>query len=161
MPHCSGLNPDRTADEAESRVRVLRETCQVNHLQDSVWIGRKVRTHALNAGMTVQQAWATATAASELVTNAIKFAGCATISIYALCAPAPGIEVIVDDDGPGIADPDAAMVDGFSHGRVLEPGERSPHGKGLGLGAVRRLTDELHLERRHPSGLRARFAKWR
>ncbi|MDR3514200.1 MAG: anti-sigma regulatory factor [Azospirillaceae bacterium] len=47
-----------------------------------------------------------------------------------------GIELTVEDDGPGILDLDLAMSDGFS----------TVHGLGSGLPGSRRLMDEFHIE---------------
>jgi anti-sigma regulatory factor (Ser/Thr protein kinase) len=47
----------------------------------------------------------------------------------------PAVEVIAVDAGPGMNDPDVAFADGFSTGGT----------PGTGLGAIRRLSDELDL----------------
>jgi serine/threonine-protein kinase RsbT len=47
----------------------------------------------------------------------------------------PAVEVIARDEGPGIADIDLAMQDGYSTGRGL----------GLGLPGARRLMDEFEI----------------
>jgi serine/threonine-protein kinase RsbT len=61
-----------------------------------------------------------------------------------------GIEVVIADDGPGIPDIEAALVDGFSTGRGL----------GVGLGAAQRLSDSLTIDSRLGSGTRVRVIKW-
>jgi len=61
-----------------------------------------------------------------------------------------GIEIIAQDDGPGIANIDAAMVDGFS----------SNGGLGSGLGGIKRLMDEFHIESVQGKGTRIIARKW-
>lgn len=62
-----------------------------------------------------------------------------------------GIEVVVTDEGPGIPDVEAAFADGFSTRRGL----------GLGLGAVRRLSDRFKIETAVGLGTRVTIVKWR
>ena len=61
-----------------------------------------------------------------------------------------GIEVVVSDDGPGIPDVEAALVDGFS----------TRGGLGLGLGAARRLSDRLTIDTAVDAGTRVVLVKW-
>ncbi len=61
-----------------------------------------------------------------------------------------GIEIIAQDDGPGIASIDVAMTDGFS----------SNGGLGSGLGGVKRLMDEFHIESEQGKGTRITARKW-
>lgn len=76
------------------------------------------------------------TVVSELATNIIKYAGQGTIRIEPLVQEGRlGVRVQAIDQGPGIVDVEAALRDGFSTGGTL----------GLGLPAVRRLTDSLHI----------------
>jgi hypothetical protein len=55
---------------------------------------------------------------------------------------AAGVEVLAVDRGPGIADVDRALGDGFSTARTA----------GTGLGAVRRMAGEFDLYSRRPGG---------
>jgi serine/threonine-protein kinase RsbT len=61
-----------------------------------------------------------------------------------------GIEVVARDAGPGIADVEQAMQDGFSTSGSL----------GLGLPGVRRLADEFELDSAPNQGTVVRFRKW-
>lgn len=61
-----------------------------------------------------------------------------------------GLEIIVSDEGPGIANLEEAMRDGFSTGGGL----------GGGLPGVRRLMDEFHIESRMGRGTFVRVVKW-
>lgn len=79
---------------------------------------------------------------------------------FTLLRQPDGIEVTVVDDGPGFVDPEAALVDGFSEGRVRSVDDRSPRGLGLGLGAVKRLTDELEITNMPGVGCRVVVRRW-
>jgi serine/threonine-protein kinase RsbT len=61
-----------------------------------------------------------------------------------------GVEIIVEDDGPGIPDIGQAMEQGFSSGRGL----------GLGLGGTKRLMDEMLIESAPGTGTRVTIRKW-
>ncbi|HEU5090218.1 MAG TPA: anti-sigma regulatory factor [Roseiflexaceae bacterium] len=61
-----------------------------------------------------------------------------------------GLAVTVRDQGPGIADVELAMRDGFS----------TKHTLGAGLPGVKRLMDEFEIETTLGSGTRIRVTKW-
>jgi anti-sigma regulatory factor (Ser/Thr protein kinase) len=73
-------------------------------------------------------------AASELVSNNIKYAGGRGM-IQVWQQPGPVLDLVSLDFGPGIPDLDRAEQDGYSTANTL----------GKGLGSVRRLSDELHI----------------
>lgn len=76
------------------------------------------------------------TAISELARNIVLYAGGGTITIRAVQENNIfGVEIIAQDQGPGIDDVDKAMEDGFS----------TSNGLGAGLPGVRRLMDEFQL----------------
>ena len=62
-----------------------------------------------------------------------------------------GIEVVASDDGPGIADVELALQDGYTTG----------NGLGLGLPGARRLVDDFELDTQPGAGTRVRLVKWR
>jgi serine/threonine-protein kinase RsbT len=61
-----------------------------------------------------------------------------------------GIEVVASDDGPGIADVELAMRDGYTTG----------NGLGLGLPGTRRLVDDFELATEPGVGTTIRLVKW-
>ena len=61
------------------------------------------------------------------------------------------IQVIAHDDGPGIADLDQALRDGFSTSGSL----------GVGLPGVRRLVDEFHIDSQRDRGTTVTITKWK
>ena len=91
----------------------------------------------------------------------LKFAGSGRLVLKRLTAPRPGIEIVVEDDGPGIDDIEQAMLDGVSEGReIAEIPIKERRGIGGGLGAVDRLMDEFELVNRPDGGVRATARKW-
>lgn len=91
------------------------------------------------------------TVVSELATNIIKYASHGVIRIEPLFQDGkPGVRVQAVDHGPGIADLDAALRDGFSTGGTL----------GLGLPAVRRLMDSLNVRCPEGGGTHVEAIRW-
>ena len=73
---------------------------------------------------------------TELATNLLLHATGGEIIIRMLPAEAaPGLEIVALDRGPGIADLQRCMADGYSGGGT----------RGCGLGAVRRLSTEFDI----------------
>jgi serine/threonine-protein kinase RsbT len=96
-----------------------------------------------------------ATAVSELTRNVVRYAtnGHGEVLITAVSAPdsRPGIEIVVRDDGPGIANVDLALRDGFSTG----------NGLGMGLPGTRRLMDDMTIDSAPGRGTTVTIRKWR
>jgi serine/threonine-protein kinase RsbT len=110
-----------------------------------------VRELAGKIGMNTGSSAAIATAVSELVTNVVKYAQSGRMTFHAKKRRArPGIEVVVEDSGPGIEDIDQAMSDNVSTGGSL----------GLGLPGAKRLVDEFEISSRANEGTRVRVVKW-
>jgi len=96
-----------------------------------------------------------ATAVSELTRNVVRYAtgGQGDVLIRELepSAKGIGIEVIVRDDGPGIANVEQALREGFSTGVGL----------GMGLPGTRRLMDEMAIDSAPGRGTTVSIRKWR
>lgn len=56
-----------------------------------------------------------------------------------------------EDQGPGIADVDQAMKDGYTTG----------NGLGLGLGGAKRLSNEFSIESKPGKGTRITIIRWK
>ena len=93
-----------------------------------------------------------ATCVTELAHNLIRHATRGgTITVTALRRSGEiGIEVVAEDDGPGIPDVAQAMRDGFS----------TSGGLGGGLPGVKRLMDELEITSTAGVGTRVVARKW-
>jgi serine/threonine-protein kinase RsbT len=94
---------------------------------------------------------AIALAVSELASNLVRYATGGEIEVTSITGPrGTGIQIKSLDRGPGIADVDAALSDGFS----------TSGGLGGGLGGVRRLLDDFELTS-SLAGTRVVCRKWR
>lgn len=108
---------------------------------------RLAREIGLNAVDSVK----VATAVSEIATNALFHAQQAWINLRVLQdGKRSGLSVVVVDKGPGIADVDAALCDGFSTRNSL----------GIGLGAARRLMDDFDIATEIGKGTTVTMTKW-
>jgi serine/threonine-protein kinase RsbT len=92
-----------------------------------------------------------ATAISELARNILTYAGEGEIALdREELGEKRAIVVIARDQGPGIADVDLALQDGYSTSRSL----------GIGLPGVRRLMDDFELSTTPGSGTTVTAKKW-
>lgn len=93
-----------------------------------------------------------ATAVSELARNIFLYAGTGTVTVREVEANGRrGIEIVCEDQGPGIADLDMAMQDGYTTSR----------GMGMGLPGARRLMDEFDVHTKAGEGTTVICRKWR
>lgn len=110
------------------------------------------RELATQAGIQGSDLTLIATAISEIARNILVYAGQGDIRLSLTQRDGRrGVEVIATDQGPGIADIELAMQDGFSTGRSL----------GLGLPGARRLMDEFSISSKLGEGTTVVMRKWR
>jgi serine/threonine-protein kinase RsbT len=92
-----------------------------------------------------------ATAISELARNIVLYAGEGTVTIRPTeRGSRKGIEVLCQDQGPGIDDVNLVMQDGYSTSRGL----------GMGLPGAKRLMDDFEIDSRAGVGTRILVRKW-
>jgi serine/threonine-protein kinase RsbT len=92
------------------------------------------------------------TAASELARNIYVHAGSGVMRCQKLeQSHRIGLELTFEDHGPGIADLDMAMTDGYT----------TNAGLGMGLPGSRRLMDEFTIDSNVGQGTTVRIRKWR
>jgi serine/threonine-protein kinase RsbT len=92
-----------------------------------------------------------ATAVSELARNAFQYAGKGKVRISPINIGAEhGIEIVVEDHGPGIKDLESAVKGGYSTSRGL----------GMGLSGSRKLMDEFEIKTKIGEGTTIRVRKW-
>lgn len=95
-----------------------------------------------------------ATAVSELTRNVVRYAtdGRGEVVIRELAEPPArvGLEVVVRDAGPGIADIEQVLREGFSSGSGL----------GMGLPGTRRLMDDMQIDSTVGIGTTITIRKW-
>jgi len=92
-----------------------------------------------------------ATLVSELGSNILKYAGSGQIRVQTVQEDfRTGVEVVAEDNGPGIPDIAQAMQEHYSSSGTL----------GLGLSGVRRMVSEFHIDSAPGRGCRVRVQKW-
>jgi serine/threonine-protein kinase RsbT len=93
-----------------------------------------------------------ATAVSELARNIFLYAGSGSVTVSEVNKGGRrGIEIICEDQGPGIPDMDLAMTDGYTSSR----------GMGMGLPGAKRLMDEFDIHSQQGIGTTITCRKWR
>jgi RNA polymerase sigma factor (sigma-70 family) len=118
---------------------------------DIVAARREARRLAGEMGFSHTDSTLVATAVSEIARNIVRFAGEGTMLVQLLEEPRPGVRVLARDNGPGMADVEQAMADGYSTYRGL----------GLGLPGARRLMDEFSVVSEVGHGTTVIMTKWR
>ncbi len=119
---------------------------------DVVRVRQQVRVLAAKSGLSLVDQTKVVTAASELARNALVHGGGGLARVEAITSALGknGIRIGFTDEGPGIADVDLALSDGWSSG----------DGLGLGLSGARRLVDEFELTSKPGSGTSVVVVKW-
>jgi serine/threonine-protein kinase RsbT len=118
---------------------------------DVVTARQEARTMGADLGFSSTDLTLLATAISEIARNITTYAGEGEVALRVLNdSGRQGIEVVATDNGPGIADVELAMQDGYTTG----------NGLGLGLPGTRRLVDEFDLDTRPGGGTKVRLVKW-
>lgn len=119
---------------------------------DVVTVRQRVRALAVESGFSLVDQTKIVTAASELARNTVVHGRGGIVEIELLVEGARrGIRLTFTDHGPGIADVEMALRDGYTTGGGL----------GLGLGGARRLASEFEIRSRAGEGTVVRIARWR
>ena len=130
----------------------LPEEVALRNETDIVVARKAVREAAISLGFGITDVTRIITATSELARNVFLYAGSGVVRCRVLNGPDQvGIELIVEDHGPGIADIDQAMQPGYTTG----------NGLGLGLPGAKRLMDEMEVESEAGKGTKITVTKWR
>jgi len=130
--------------EGGERFPVVREF-------DATRVAQRTKLIAQSAGLDDTASHRLATAASELAHNILKYAGSGSLTVRIIRRRGQrGVELIAEDEGPGIEDIAAALRDHFSTAGTL----------GLGLPGVQRLTDELTIDSEIGRGTRVTARSW-
>ena len=119
---------------------------------DIVAARKAVREVAVRLGFGVTDVTRIVTAASELARNSFLYAGSGQMRWQILeTAGKSGLELVFEDLGPGIADIEQAMQEGYT----------SSGGLGMGLPGTKRLMDEMEICSEPGKGTRVTVRKWR
>ena len=119
---------------------------------DVVRVRQQVRVVAAKTGLSLVDQTKVVTAASELARNALVHGGggLARVEVVTSALGKSGVRIGFTDEGPGIADLDLALTDGWTSG----------DGLGLGLSGARRLVDEFELTSAPGAGTSVMVSKW-
>jgi serine/threonine-protein kinase RsbT len=119
---------------------------------DVVRIRQHVRNAAAANGLSLVDQTKLVTAASELARNTLIYGGggVARVDVVKSATGRTGVKLAFVDEGPGIANLDLALKDGWTSGSGL----------GLGLSGSRRLVDEFELKSEPGAGTSVVVVKW-
>ncbi|MEV8504426.1 ATP-binding protein [Actinoplanes sp. NPDC051475] len=127
------------------------ERITVSSDQDVVRVRQLVRTVAVAVKLSLVDQTKLVTAASELARNTLVYGGGGTVEVTRVDnGRRTGIHIVFADRGPGIADLDLALTDGYTTGGGL----------GLGLSGSRRLVDEFAIDTAVGRGTTISVTKW-
>ncbi len=128
------------------------ERLEVRTSDDVVRARQVTRTLAIETGLSLVDQTKIITAASELARNMLDYGGGGEVVLETLENGARrGLRLTFEDHGPGIADIETALKDGFTSGK----------GMGLGLGGARRLSNEFSIVSKPGEGTKVTIARWK
>jgi serine/threonine-protein kinase RsbT len=143
-------SPGPEGKPAKTWLTHIKEVVILNG-DDVIRARHSAREMAQELGFVVVDQIGIATAASELSRNAYQYSGTGKVIIKPVTRNhARGIEIVVEDQGPGIPDIGQALEDGFS----------TSSGRGYGLPGSRQLMDEFEIESQTGAGTRVTIRKW-
>lgn len=130
----------------------VTDTMPIQSSDDIVRVRQEVRRRAAAAGLGIVDQTKFVTAASEIARNTLDYGGGGLVRLEAVENGARrGLRLIFEDQGPGIANLDLALTDGYTTGSGL----------GLGLSGSRRLCNEFAIESKPGEGTRVTIARWK
>ena len=128
------------------------EILPVREASDILLVRQFVRECATELGFSVLDQTKLVTAASELGRNTLIHGGGGMMLLETLVSnDRRGLRLTFEDKGPGIADVERAMTNGFT----------TNGGLGLGLGGSKRLVDEFEIVSRVGDGTRVTATRWK
>jgi len=134
-------------------LEVVKEaSAPIESSSDVVRVRQLVREWASTLGFSLVEQTKIVTAASELARNAYEHGGGGTVRMESVNnAFRRGLRLTFADNGPGIANLEQALKDGFSTGS----------GMGLGLGGAKRLVNDFSIDSTPGRGTRVTIVRWR
>jgi len=127
------------------------DVVEVRSSEDVVRVRHEVRSRAATAGLSLVDQTKLVTAASEIARNTVIYGGGGTARVQMLRnGSRRGVRLIFEDQGPGIADIERALTDGFTSGSGL----------GLGLGGAKRLCNEFEIKSLPGEGTTVTLTRW-
>ena len=127
-------------------------TLPILRSEDIVRMRQAVRERAVALGFSLVDQTKVVTAASELARNTLDYGGGGEVVMEQLGnGLRTGLRLTFKDQGPGIADVEQALRDGYTSG----------NGLGLGLGGAKRLSNEFNIDTKPGGGTRVMITRWR
>jgi serine/threonine-protein kinase RsbT len=128
-----------------------RRVQQIATDEDVVRVRQLIRTVAVDLKLSLVDQTKLVTAASELARNTLVYGGGGQAEVEIVSNERRrGVRIAFSDSGPGIADLDLALTDGYTTGGGL----------GLGLTGSRRLVDEFDIQTEVGRGTTVTITKW-
>jgi serine/threonine-protein kinase RsbT len=128
------------------------ERIEIRSSQDIVIARQAVRARSVALGFGLVDQTKFVTASSELARNTLDYGGGGTLQIELVEQGfRSGLRLIFEDHGPGIADINLALKDGYTSG----------NGMGLGLGGAKRLSHEFEISSTPGVGTRVAIIRWK
>jgi serine/threonine-protein kinase RsbT len=128
------------------------ESLPIRSDSDVVMVRQAVRAWSIERGFGLVDQTKMVTAASELARNTLIYGGGGTARLESLNdGYRKGLRLTFEDHGPGIADLELAMKDGYSTGTGL----------GLGLSGAKRLSNEFEVSSKVGEGTRVTITRWK
>ena len=128
------------------------ERIEIRQSDDVVRVRQLTRTYALEVGLSLVDQTKIVTASSELARNTLDYGGGGQVMLELLeQGGRRGVRLTFEDEGPGIADIEQALEDGFTSGK----------GMGLGLGGAKRLCNEFSIASTPGEGTKVSIARWK
>jgi serine/threonine-protein kinase RsbT len=119
---------------------------------DVVLVRQAVRKWSTELGFSLVDQTKMITAASELARNTVDHASGGSVRLESLAEGIrKGLRLTFEDHGPGIADIELALTDGYTTGK----------GMGLGLSGSKRLVNEFEIDSRPGEGTRVIITRWK
>ena len=120
--------------------------------EDVVRLRKMVREDMVTLKFSLTEQTKMVTAASELARNVLRYGGGGVAELEQVSRNGVmGVRVTFIDQGPGIADLELALTDGYTTGG----------GMGLGLSGARRLSDEFDVDSAPGKGTTVTITKWK
>jgi serine/threonine-protein kinase RsbT len=120
--------------------------------EDVLVVRQTVRQWAVAMRFSLVDQTKIVTAASEIGRNTLVYGGGGVMRVREVAnGTRPGLRVEFEDQGPGIADIEQALRDGYTSGSGL----------GLGLGGAKRLVSQFEITSAPGAGTKIVLTRWR
>lgn len=128
------------------------DSLPIRSSDDVVLVRQAVRKWSIELGFSLVDQTKMITAASELARNTVDYGGGGAVLLELLDdGIKKGLRLTFEDHGPGIADIELALTDGYTTGK----------GMGMGLSGSKRLVNEFAIDSRVGEGTRVTITRWK